>query len=123
MRRYVSTTGLLLALITLPACSTDTATDPGGVRVEAQRDVMLSVNALGDVAVGELEQGEEVTALCFVRRAQTNAGLFGSAIKVREGSRTAYAAVTNFPEDPVDRQAIFNLDSKALRDRLPACSR
>jgi hypothetical protein len=123
MKRQLSMAGLLLAYVTLPACSSDTPSEPGGIPLEAQRDVMLSKNPLGDVAVGDLEKGDEVTALCFVRRAQTNAGLFGSAIKLRAGDLTAYAAVTDFPEDPVDRQAIFDLDSETLRDRLPACSR
>jgi len=58
-----------------------------------------------------------------VNRAQTNTGSFGSAIKVRTGDVTAYAAVTNFPEGPALRQAIFDLDADALRERLPACSR
>lgn len=70
-----------------------------------------------------MERGDEVTALCFVRRAQTNAGFYGSAIKVTTGHLTAYAAVTDFPEDPSDRQAIFNLDAETLLNRLPACSR
>jgi hypothetical protein len=122
MRWQLSTAGFLIALITLPSCSSDTSSDPEGVRVEARRDVMLSDNPLGDVVVGDLEQGDEVTALCFVRRAQTNAGFLGSAIKVRTGDLTGYAAVTDFPEDPADRQAIFDLDEEMLRDRLPACS-
>ena len=122
MRRQLSTAGFLIALIAVASCSSATSNDTEGVRVEARQDVMLSDNPLGDVAVGGLEQGDEVTALCFVRRAQTNAGFFGSAIKVTTGDLTAYAAVTDFPEDPADRQAIFALDAETLRDRLPACS-
>lgn len=122
MMRQLSTAGFLIALIAVASCSTATSSDPAGVRVEARQDVMLSSHPLGDVAVGDLEQGDEVTALCFVRRAQTNAGFFGSAIKVTTGDLTGYAAVTDFPEDPADRQAIFDLDAETLRDRLPACS-
>ena len=122
MRRRLSKTGFLIALITLPSCSSETSSDPAGVvGVEARQEVMLSVDPLGDVVVGELAQGDEVTALCFVRRAQSNAGVFGSAIKIRTGDLTGYAAVTDFPEDPADRQAIFDLDAERLRDRLPAC--
>jgi hypothetical protein len=123
MRQQLSTARFLIALIAVASCSSATASDPGGVRVEARQDVMLSDNPLGDVVVGDLERGDELTALCFVRRAQTNAGFFGSAIKVNSGDLTGYAAVTDFPEDPADRQAIFDLDAEALRDRLPACSR
>lgn len=112
---------LLLTVMILPSCSSDPSSGPAGVRVEAQRDVLLSDNPLGDVAVGDLEEGDDVTALCFVRRAQTNAGSFGSAIQVKAGGLTAYAAVTDFPEDTADREAIFDLDAKTLRDRLPAC--
>jgi hypothetical protein len=122
MRRQLSTAGFLIALIAVASCSSATSGDTEGVRVEARQEVMLSDNPLGDVAVGDLEQGDKVTVLCFVRRAQTNAGFFGSAIKVTTGDLTAYAAVTDFPEDPSDRQAIFDLDAETLRDRLPACS-
>ena len=123
MRRQFGRAGLLITLITLPSCSSDTSSDPNGVRVEARQDVMLSDDPLGDVGVGNLEEGDEVTALCFVRRAQTNAGSLGSAIKVRAGDLVSYAAVTDFPEDPEDRQAMFDLDAETLRDRLPACTR
>jgi hypothetical protein len=100
VRRQLSTAGFLIALIAVASCSSATSSDTEGVRVEAQQDVMLSDNPLGDVAVGDLEQGDEVTALCFVRRAQTNGGFFGSEIKVTTGDLTAYAAVTDFPADP-----------------------
>jgi hypothetical protein len=84
--------------------------------------VILSDNPLGDVVVGHLAQGDEVTAVCFVRRAQSNAGLFGSAIKVATGDLEGYAAVTDFPEDLADRESTFDLDPETLSDRLPACS-
>ena len=87
----------------------------------AQRDVMLSDSPLGDVVVGDLGQGDEVTAWCFVSRAQTNAGFLGSAIQVTTEDLVAYAAVTDFPENPSDRQANFDVDEKTLRDRLHAC--
>lgn len=122
MRPLLSTAGVLITLIAMTSCSGATSSDIEGVLVEARQDVMLSDNPLGDVAVGDLEQGDEVTALCFVRRAQTNAGFFGSAIKVVTGGLRAYAAVTDFPEDSSDRQATFDLDARTLRDRLPACS-
>ena len=83
---------------------------------------MLSDAALGDVQAGNLEQGDVVTALCVVPRAQTNGGVFGSAIKVISGDLAAYAPVTDFPVDPSDRRTIFDLDAESLRDRLPACS-
>jgi hypothetical protein len=120
MRRQLSTAGLLVALITLPSCSSDASSD-SEVRVQVRRDVSSSDNPLGDVVVGEMEQGDKVTALCFVRRAQTNAGSVGSAIKVRTNDRTGYAAVSDFPEEPADRQAVFDLDEEALRDLLPPC--
>ncbi len=122
MKRQLGTAGLLIALVAVTSCSSATSSDDGGVRIEAQQDVMLSDNPLGDVQVGGLEQGDEATALCFVRRAQTNAGFFGSAVKVATGDLEAYAPVTDFPHDPSDRQEIFDLDAETLRDRLPPCS-
>lgn len=121
MRRQLGAVGFLIAASAVVSCSSATSSDSEGVRVEARQDVRLSDNPLGDVEVGDLERGDEVTALCFVRRAQTNAGFYGSAIKVKTGDLTAYAAVTDFPEDPSDRQSIFNLDAETLRSRLPAC--
>lgn len=122
MRRQLRTASFLIAVIAVASCSSATSNDTEGVHVEARQDVMLSDSPLGDVAVGDLERGDEVTALCFVRRAQTNAGFLGSAIKVTTGDLTAYAAVTDFAPDPADRQSIFDLDAEALGDRLPACS-
>lgn len=122
MRRQLGAVGFVIAMSTAASCSSATSSDSEGVRVEVRQDVRLSDNPLGDVELGHLERGYEVTALCFVRRAQTNAGFYGSAIKVKTGDLTAYAAVTDFPEDPSDRQAIFNLDAETLRSRLPACS-
>jgi len=107
---------------TLAACSSGTSTDPDVIRVEAQQDVLLSEEPLQDLVLGHLRQGDQVTALCFVRRAQTNMGFFGSAIKVNTGDVTGYAAVTDFPHDPADRKQIFDLDSEDLRNRLPACA-
>lgn len=121
MQRQVCMAALLLAAIVLPSCSSDPSSNPGGVRVEAQRHVLLSDNPLGDVVVGDLEKGDDVTALCCVRRAQANAGSFGSSVQVKAGDVTAYSAVTDFPEDPSDREAIFDLDAETLHDRLPAC--
>lgn len=121
MRRLLSTTVFSIALVAVASCSSSTSGDFGGVRVEARHDVVLSDTPLGDVVVGDVERGEEVTAWCFVQRAQTSAGFFGSAIKVTTEEVVAYAAVTEFPEDRSDRQANFNRDEGVLRDLLPAC--
>ena len=123
MRRQLPVAASLIALVAVTSCSSATSSDTDGVRVVAQQGVMLSDNPLGDVEVGGLEKGDQVTALCFVPRAQTNGGFFGSAIKVTTGDLDGYAAVTDFPLDPSDRQAIFDLDKQTLRDRLPTCSR
>lgn len=82
MRRQLSTAGLFIALSTVAACSSASPGDTEGVLVKARQEVMLSDNPLGDVVVGSLKQGDEATALCFVRLAQANTGLLGSAIKV-----------------------------------------
>ena len=125
---------LLLAPIVLTSCSDATSGEPddarpgttttglGGVGVEARRDVMVTDTPLGDVVIGTLEHGDEGTASCFVRRAQTNAGFFGSAVEISVGDVSGYAAVTDFPADPADRTANFDLDEDALRDRLPTCA-
>lgn len=122
MRRKIRIAGCLMAVTALVSCSTAAPSGTGGVRVQARQDVILSDHPLGDVVVGDLEQGDEVTAVCFVRRAQSNAGLFGSAIKVTTGDVEGYAAVTDFPEDLVDRQSTFDLDAETLSGRLPECS-
>ena len=100
----------------MPASGTE------GVRVEAQQDVIVSETPLGDVVNGTLEKGQSATAVCFVRQATTNAGFSGSAIKVDVGDVSGYAAVTNFPKDPADRQMVFDKDADSLQDRLPSCS-
>ena len=122
MRRQIRTAGCLMAVTALVSCSSAAPSGAGGVRVQARHDVILSDHPLGDVVVGDLEQGDEVTAVCFVRSAQSNAGHFGSAIKVTAGDLEGYAAVTDFPEDLADRESTFDLDPETLRDRLPACS-
>jgi hypothetical protein len=121
MRQLVVTGLGLVALIAQPSCSHHP--EPAGVSVEARRDVTVSVDPLGDVVAGDLEGGDRATALCFVPRAQTNAGFVGSAIKIRAGDLMGYAAVTDFPDDRADRQMMFNLDTETLRTRLPVCSR
>ena len=122
MRREVSSVGCLMAVTALVSCSSAAPSGNGGVRVQARQDVILSDHPLGDVVVGDLERGAEVTAVCFVRNAQSNAGRFGSAIKVTTGDLEGYAAVTDFPEDLADRESTFDLDPETLSDRLPACS-
>jgi hypothetical protein len=121
MRRHLSRAGFLIALLAMTSCSSSDSGDYGGLRVVAQQDVMLSDSPLGDVVVGDLGQGDEVTAWCFVSRAQTNTGFLGSAIQVTTEDLVAYAAVTDFPEDPSERQANFDVDEKPLRDLLHAC--
>lgn len=111
----------------LGACASDQdpglrpASEPNGIQVEAQQDVMVSAEPLGDVVNGRLNGGQSATALCFVRQAQTNAGFRGSAIKVDAGSLVGYAAVTDFPDEPTERQMLFDIDEDALRTRLPSC--
>ena len=120
-RRFLSATVFSIALVAVVSCSSSSSGDFGGVRVEARHDVVLSDTPLGDVVVGDVERGEEVTAWCFVDRAQTNAGFFGSAIRVTTEDRVAYAAVTDVPDDPSERQPNFDRDEEVLRDLLPAC--
>lgn len=98
------------------------ANEPEGVRVDARQDVNVSDNPLGDVVNGTLKEGQSATALCLVRHARTNAGSSGSAIKIRTGSLSGYVAVTDFPEEPADRQKVFDVNEDSLRDRLPSCS-
>lgn len=122
MRRQLRTAGCLMAVTALVSCSSAAPSGTGGVRAQARQDVILSDHPLGDVVVGDLEQGDEVTAVCFVRSAQSNAGRIGSAIKVTTGDLEGYAAITDFPEDLADRESTFDLDPETLGDRLPACS-
>ena len=63
MRRQLGAVGFLIAASAVVSCSSATSSDSEGVRVEARQDVRLSDNPLGDVEVGDLERGDEVTAL------------------------------------------------------------
>jgi len=121
MSTSIAAVGSLVTLIALSSCSVGPEGASGGVVITAQRDLKVSDTPLGDVIVEELEQGERVTALCLILLAQSSAGSVGSAIKVRWGSRTGYAAITDFPVDPADRQLVFNLDLESLQGALPIC--
>lgn len=121
--RVTSAVGSLMAVLALSGCGAGPADDPDGLRVVARSDVDISQDPLQDVVRGSLEAGDDATALCFVERARSQVGLIGSAIKVRVGDVTGYAAVTDFPADPADRQQMFDLDATTLRERLPACPR
>jgi hypothetical protein len=59
--------------------------------------------------------------LCYVRRATTNAGFEGGAVKIEAVGLSGYATVTDFPSDSADRQMAFDLDDQTLRERLPSC--
>lgn len=113
--------GCLGALIALTSCSSATEDDSKGVAVQVERDVKVSDTPLGDVIVDDLNQGDRVTALCLVPRAQSSGGFTGSAVKLQTGSHTGYAAVIDFPVDPTNRQFVFDLDIEALQKNLPTC--
>ena len=113
----------VLVMLVLSGCNSAPSGEPDGVRVVAQEDVMISQTPLGEVGSGDLESGDEATATCFVRRAPAQVGAISSAIKVRVGDVTGYAAVTDFPEDPADQRQMFDLDAETLARRLPACPR
>jgi len=59
--------------------------DAGGVAIVARHDVLVAAEPLGDVVSGEVAAGTTVTALCFVAEARTNAGIVGSAVRIRAG--------------------------------------
>ena len=122
MSRNFCAACFVIALILIASCTSETSNDREGIRVEARQDVMLSDAPLGDVIVGNVEQSDEVTASCYVPHARSDAGVAGSAIRVTTGDLEAYAAVTDFPEDPHDRHPTFDLNDETLRDRLPGCS-
>ena len=132
MRRTVVTGLCLVVLAALGGCGDDVTGSPedggllaggdaDGVDVRARQDVLVSKAPLGDVVLGTLEEGASATALCFVRHATTGTGLDGAAIRVQAGELVGYAAVSDFPPDPADRQMLFDVGEESLRDRLPAC--
>lgn len=108
----------------LCACAGDTAeTSPRtGLRVEAQRSVLITEEPLGDVVSGELNAGDEATAVCFVSGAQTNTGLRGTAVQVEAGRDSGFVATTDFPADVSNRSMTFDIGEAELRDRLPRCA-
>lgn len=123
MRHAVPLT-VLLCVSTVGACGSGSETLAGtatGVQVEAQRRVLVTNEPLGDVVSDELDAGDQVTALCFVRAAQTNTGARGTAIKIKAGRRSGYAPTTDFPVDPSQRSMTFDAPEDELRERLPAC--
>lgn len=132
MRTTVLTGLCLVVLTALGGCGGDVTGHPedggllaggdaDGVDVQARQDVLVSQEPLGDLVIGTLEKGASATALCFVRHATTGTGLDGSAIRVQAGDLVGYAAVSDFPPDPADRQMLFDAGEDSLRDRLPAC--
>lgn len=128
MTRY----GVALGAAALAAClagcagaarqpATSRPGTPAPVEVTALRDVLVSAWPLGDVMTGGIHAGESATAICFVAGAQTNAGVTGSAIKVRHGHLVGYAAVTTLPADGSKRTTMFDADEGTLKRELPPC--
>lgn len=114
----------LLCVSTLGACGSGSESPAGmatGLPVEALQRVLVTDEPLGDVVSHELDAGDQATALCFVRVAQTNTGARGTAIKIKAGRRFGYASTTDFPEDPSERSMTFDVPEDELRERLPAC--
>ncbi len=93
MKRIVGTGVCLVLLSAVGACASN-AEDPGPMPASGTEGVR--VEAQQDVS--------------------------GSAIKVDVGDVSGYAAVTDFPKDPADRQTVFDMDAGSLQDRLPSCS-
>lgn len=126
-RTAMTGTGVVAALV-FTGCGTarDAGADPAGeadgIDVEARHDVLVTEEALGDVATGTLEAGDAARALCYVAEAQSQTGTIGDAIRIESGELAGYAAVTDFPDDPADRNMVFDVDQENLRDRLPTCS-
>ena len=100
----------------------DPASGADGIVVEARSDVLVTEEALGDVATGTLRAGDAARALCYVAGARSQAGITGDAIRVERGDISGYAAVTDLPDDPADREMIFDIGQESLRGRLPDCS-
>ena len=114
----------VVCLAALVGCSggPETPAAPGAeLRLEAQQDVLVTEQPLGDVVSRDLEAGDVVTALCFVSAAQTNTGARGTAVRTEAGRRPAYVATTDLPDDLADRMPVFDVGEAELRDRLPAC--
>ncbi len=115
--------------VLLAACAADgplTSTpdhNASGMQIRAQQDVLVSNEPFGDVLLGDgLQTGDTVTAVCFVKTARTMTGQIGSAVKVENGGVVGFAAVTDFPEDPADRQLLFDVDEDTLASQLPTCT-
>jgi hypothetical protein len=90
--------------------------DSPGVSVVAQGDLLLSDTPLGDELIGQIDQGDEATALCFVPRAVGD--FVGSAVKVESPRTAGYVTLSNTGE----RRIPFDLDVDTLRSLLPTCS-
>ncbi len=109
-------TGALLVLVS--SCADDTASSgqrsspsAEGIKLEVVRSVLVATEPLGDVGTGHLAPGHHVTGLCFVDRAQGNAGAWGSAVKVVSGDLEGFAATSTFPAEKSLRQRIFHVDT------------
>lgn len=132
MRRAATWAACLVwGSLTLASCTNGSA-DPhsqvGPIRLQSQddgreasvvvqRNLSLSDTPLGDELIGELAQGAEVTALCFVPRAVGD--FVGSTVKVEEQRTIGYVTMP----DSGERRMPFDLDGDTLRSLLPTCSR
>ena len=123
-----------LALVTLVAatcvaaclggCAAGSQTRAGtdtGLQLHVRQSVLVTDEPLGDVVTDQLDAGEQVTAVCFVRAARTNTGARGTAIRISTGRRSGYAATTDFADPPSARTMTFDVSEDELRRRLPAC--
>lgn len=108
------------ALHVPPSSSATGSTD---VQVVAKREVRVTQDPLGDVVLGRLRPGQDATAVCFVEVARTNAGLFGSAVRIATDNSTGFAAATDFATPVEQRKQTFDLGEADLRAKLPPCPR
>ncbi len=122
MRWLLLLGGCVASVVALGACGTKSSGGSDeGMRIEARQAVLVTNEPLGDVVWGELDAGDDATAVCFVPEAQTNTGAAGSAIKIVSTRLSGYAPVTTLQAQVADRAPVFDVSEGDLREGLPSC--
>jgi len=92
-----------------------------GVQLQVVRPVILTTEPLGDVVVDQLTEGQQVTGICLVAEAGTNAGVHGSSVRVRTETAEGFAATSTLQEQVHARRPIFDPDPTEPAQELRPC--
>jgi hypothetical protein len=76
---------------------------------------------LGDSGFGHLDEGQTVTATCFVGHATTNTGAKGSAVQIEFDDAPGYVAVAIVDFESGETIRFLEQSEEWVKARLPEC--